>query len=41
MICPKCGTPFQQYDNLEGAWCEHCEEWFPPDICEEREYENE
>ena len=41
MICPKCGEPIKDWDNLDGGWCEHCEEWWPPDIVKEWLEENE
>lgn len=39
--CPKCGRVLEDYSQLEGGWCPHCNEWFPVDIVEERMGEDE
>jgi hypothetical protein len=39
--CPKCGKPLSAYSHQEGGWCEDCQEWWPADIVEEWEEENE
>jgi len=30
MICPKCLKELEM--DLEGGWCEHCQEYFPNDV---------
>lgn len=41
MSCPKCGKELENYSNQEGGWCPECEEWWPPDIVEERMREDQ
>ena len=38
--CPKCGKLLKDYDPLEGAWCEKCKDWLPPDFIEENQEED-
>lgn len=41
MSCPQCAKELDCYSNQDGGWCGDCQEWFPPDIVEERMQENE
>jgi len=40
MSCPKCGTPLEIEPGGDG-WCPHCMEWWPSDILEDFEEEED
>lgn len=40
MSCPKCGTPLEMEVGGDG-WCPHCMEWWPSDILEDFEEEED
>jgi uncharacterized protein YbaR (Trm112 family) len=41
MSCPRCGKALELWSELEGGWCPKCKEWYPADIVDDWEEEND
>jgi len=39
--CPRCGEELENYSRVEGGWCPNCQEWFPADLVEGAELEED